>query len=67
MYLPGTGSIIMSVSFDYLQPVFAGDALDFTVAVTHLNASGVARLDCTVRRNDDLCVRGRASCLFRKS
>lgn len=67
MFLPGTGSIIMSVSFDYLQPVFAGDTLDFAVAITHLHASGVARLDCTVRRNDDLCVRGRASCLLRTS
>ena len=67
MFLPGTGSIIMSLSFDYRRPVFIGDTLDFVVAVTHLSANGVARLDCTVRRSDEVCVKGRASCLLRTS
>jgi 3-hydroxybutyryl-CoA dehydratase len=64
MFLPGSGAVIMNVSFDYLLPVYVGDALDYAVAVTHVSASGVVRLDCTVRRGTELCVKGRASCLL---
>lgn len=64
MFLPGSDAVIMNVTFDYLLPVYIGDALEYVVAVTHVSASGVVRLDCTVLRGTELCVRGRASCLL---
>ncbi len=67
MFLPGVNSVIMKTSFDYLQPVLIGDRIDYAVEIAHLSASGVARLTCEARRNDELCVKGQATCLVRAS
>jgi 3-hydroxybutyryl-CoA dehydratase len=67
MFLPGSGSVIMNVNFDYLQPVHVNDTLECAVTITHVTANGVVRLECTAHRGDDLCVRGRATCLLRTS
>lgn len=67
MFLPGANSVIMKTSFDYLLPVLAGDRIEYAVEITHLSESGIARLTCEARRDNELCVKGQATCLLRAS
>jgi phosphate acetyltransferase/phosphate butyryltransferase len=65
MFLPGTRSVILSLSFDYAQPVFAGETLRYGLTVAQISAQGVLRLECSVQRDETVCARGRATCLLR--
>jgi len=64
---PGTGTIYMSQTLNFLRPVFLGDTLTVTATVTHFRADKAIATFATIVTNQagETVLSGEAGCLVR--
>lgn len=68
MELPGENTVIASVNLEFHEPVYVGDLIKYSVAVTRiLYQLGGVLLDLKIQKSDGtICVKGKAACFFKK-